>query len=520
MQQRQRRFGIVLRLVHQQMIDALVLRGKAQTHLQIRLCHRVLPPCHAGLTVVAVGVAQLLWRALHHPAQQRVAAHLQHLLQLRPHRLKPLGHRHPAHEGQLPAIVLAREALFILLVQLFLPTGDARIQRGAHSGHALGRRQQRKLPRVHVPQLVAPDQQLIVQIYVGALGAELRKIVGIALELMQKFRAAFVSHRPRAQRHVLAQQPLQLAHGVLHLFVQNSLHGLVQRTGADVVLAQLGQHGGDVLGKRGAGRQNLNTAGVQQIPPAVHQKCRAMHGHAGLAGTGAADHGHDLPVLAADGCVLLGLNRGHNLAHMAGGRAGEDVQQHLVVDVELGVHIVLQLAVLHAILSLQRHLAHDFARRALIGHIARLRVVVQAADRRAPVVHQQIALFVGQAVQADDDPFQLVGALFHKVDPGKEGIHQHFPGALRHVLDELFPRGKAIHFGGELLHFLRRDGRGAQAKLLPCVGQDHPDGLRVAARQLLRLLDDGQQKPLHPLGIRPLRLKLVQLFHVAPPMRR
>ena len=199
---------------------------------------------------------------------------------------------------------------------------------------------------------------------------------------------------------------------------------------------------------------------------------------------------------------------------------GEDVQQHIVVDGQLGVHVILELTVFHAILALEGHAAQNLSAGAVVGHLAGHGIVVQAAHRRTPVVHQQIALLILQAVQADDDLFQLRLALLHEVHPGEEGVHQHPAVALGQALGELPAGGEAVHLHGQLLQILHRELGRAHAQLLPCVGDDRLDGLQVAARHFVRLLDERQHQLLHPRGVLLFLAEILQLFHILPPDRR
>ena len=238
-----------------------------------------------------------------------------------------------------------------------------------------------------------------------------------------------------------------------------------------------------------------------------------MHGHAGFAAAGRAHHAHDPIALGADGGVLLRLNGGDDLLHVAAGGAGKNVQKHSVVDIQLGIHIIIQPAVHHAILTLQGHFSTNHARGTAIFHIARHGIVKQAANRRAPVVHHDFALLIFQAVQADDDFFQFVLALFHKIHPGEEGAHEHaaIPGG--HVLRKGLPGGKAIDFRRKLLQIRGRKGRGAHAQIFPRVRNNGANGFGMAARKQIRLFDDRQQQFLHLGRILSLLFQVRKLFH-------
>ena len=180
-----------------------------------------------------------------------------------------------------------------------------------------------------------------------------------------------------------------------------------------------------------------------------------MHRHAGFAAARAADHAHHGRIIAANRGVLLRLNRGNDLAHVAAGRAGQNIQQHFIIDGHLRIHVIFQLPLFHAILALERHFADDLAARTIVGNIARHGIIIQAAHRRAPIVHQQMPLFILQTVQADNDLFDFLRARFDEIHAGEEGVHQHPAVALRHFQRKFPARGEAIDFHGKLFQILR-----------------------------------------------------------------
>ena len=182
-------------------------------------------------------------------------------------------------------------------------------------------------------------------------------------------------------------------------------------------------------------------------------------------------------------------------------RAGKNVQKHLVVDAHIRVHIILQAAVFHFILPLQRHLPANFARGAFIGHRPGHRVVIQAAHRRAPVVHQNFAIRVLQAVKPDDDLLLFLRAVLLKVHARKEGIHQHGFVPLRQIIRQRLSRQKTIHLCGELLHILHAQRRRLQAQLLPRVRQQRAYGAQMPLRIVARSLDHRQEQLLHVRGV-------------------
>ena len=406
--------------------------------------------------------------------------------------------------------------------ELGFPVGKARFQRRAHALEPLRRRQQRQLAGVQGAQLLRAHQCAALERHVGERRSEAVEAARLALEQVKKRQAALVLHRARAQRDVLVEQAVELAHRSLDLAPEHALDDLLQRARADVLLAELGQHGGDVFGKRRAGREDLHLGGGERVAAAVEQVGGAVHRHAGLAGAGAADHGHHPRALAANGGVLLRLNGGDDLAHVARRRAGEDVQQHAVVDAHMGIDVELQLAFLHAVLALERHRAAHHAGGTGVACLAGLGIVIEAADRRAPVVYQRLLVLARHAVQPDDDALRRRGADLGEVDAREERLAEHAAGARGRLVCELAARGKAVDVGGELAHLAGRQRRGPHAQLVPGVGEDGANRLRVAARQRLRLRDQRREPLAHARGIGALRLEFdgvhsVQSFHKLPP---
>ena len=263
----------------------------------------------------------------------------------------------------------------------------------------------------------------------------------------------------------------------------------MQRLAARVFLAQLGQHGGDVFGEHGAGGEDQHAVGAQRVPAAVQQIGRAVHGHAGLARTGAAHDGHHLRVLEADGAVLLLLDRVDDAVHVARHVLGQDVQQQAVVDAERGVHIVDQPPVFHAVLTLQCHLAGDHALRTAIAARARQGVVIQPRHGGAPVVHQNIAAYILQRVQPDHDLFHLRLAVLPEVHAGEERIEQHLAAAARLIVGQRLARQIAIDLQPQRFHLLRGYVGGLEPQLVPGVGQQLIDVAHAVVGKSLGFLD-------------------------------
>ncbi len=290
----------------------------------------------------------------------------------------------------------------------------------------------------------------------------------------------------------------------------------MQRARADVFLAQLRQHRGYVLRKGAARGKNLDAAGVERIALAIHEESGAVHGDGRLARAGPAHHGNHPRVLVADGRGLFGLDGGNHLAHVAGGGAGKQVEQHFIVDAQLRIDIIFELAVLHAVLALEAHLPADFPGRAVVAARAGHGIVIQRTHRGAPIVHQHFAMLVAQAVQADDDLLERLLPFFGKIHAGKEGRHHHALVAGGQIVREGFAHQIAIHLGGKLLKILRRKRRGLHAQFVPGVGDDHVHGLGMAFGNTRGLFYHRQQQLLHALRILLFGAKLLWIVHVRP----
>ena len=70
--------------------------------------------------------------------------------------------------------------------------------------------------------------------------------------------------------------------------------------------------------ERRAGANNQHAGTFQRAPVRVQQVGGAMERHGRLAGAGAALHHHGAIHVGADDAVLLGLNGGHDIGHLAG----------------------------------------------------------------------------------------------------------------------------------------------------------------------------------------------------------
>ena len=161
-----------------------------------------------------------------------------------------------------------------------------------------------------------------------------------------------------------------------------------------------------------------------------------MHGDGGLARAGPAHHAEYPRVLVADGGGLLRLNGGDNLTHVAAGGLGEQVEEDTVVYVELGIDIVFEAAILHAVLALERHFAAYLAGGTVVAAGAGHGIVVQRTDRRAPVVYQHLVILAAQAVENTRSSVRRLFARLGKIDAREKRRHQHALVALGEVVGE------------------------------------------------------------------------------------
>jgi hypothetical protein len=122
------------------------------------------------------------------------------------------------------------------------------------------------------------------------------------------------------------QRPAQ--HGrqprvVLHAGGLVGVHGprralaehLVQRALLHVHLAERGEHRGDVLQERRVGADHEDAVALEPAAVDVEEIRGAVQADGGLAGARSALHAQRVVELGADQLVLLGLDRGHDVAH-------------------------------------------------------------------------------------------------------------------------------------------------------------------------------------------------------------
>ena len=105
MQQHQHRFGIILRLVDQNVAHAAVRQGKAQRGGEQRHEDGVLPPDDAGIAVFGKGRAQFFRRVFQQIGHDGLRRGQRDAADVRAQGLQVLRHGHIDHEVQLFAAV-------------------------------------------------------------------------------------------------------------------------------------------------------------------------------------------------------------------------------------------------------------------------------------------------------------------------------------------------------------------------------------------------------------------------------
>ena len=92
-------------------------------------------------------------------------------------------------------------------------------------------------------------------------------------------------------------------------------------------LAQGGQHLVDIVQERGAWSHHQHAGAFQRAAMRVEQVCGTVQRHGGLAGAGASLDHYGAVHLGTDDAVLLGLDRGHDIGHLAGAARTQGCQQ-------------------------------------------------------------------------------------------------------------------------------------------------------------------------------------------------
>ena len=209
------------------------------------------------------------------------------------------------------------------------------------------------------------------------------------------------AHRPleHVQHPRVALQPGQLvAVGAGHLdprHAQVGDHPLLH-----VALAQRRQHLGDVVEERRV-RSDDQHALAQQPPTVLEQQVRGtVQAHRGLAGARAALDDEALVATGADHHVLLGLDRGDDLAHRAGAGGadlGEDRVGHAGGDVGGG-------RVGEVLVEVRRQLPLAHREPAAVGEpegVVHGRPVERRRDRCPPVDDHRLVVVVLDVPAAD-----------------------------------------------------------------------------------------------------------------------
>ena len=469
-QQRQRRLGVVLRLVDQQVHDPLVRLRKTQPNQQIGLRDGVLPPGRFPRRSFSSTRREAPSEARRARGGTAPRVRPEHRLKLRAHGLKPLRDGHAAGVDQRAAGVPVLERALVVAVERALPVGKARLERGGH-------------PRKPLAGVSSDSSRAYI-----ALSSSARTSVSPSNSTSENAgprrsnrhasrssrdrttdrtcsppTARAARHPPRAGGRAGGRGSRPCGRARSRRSPEASARGCSPRPARAAPSR--------CIPKTPCRARGSRSSRIEHVAPAVHQVGRAVHRHARLAGAGPADDRHHARALAADGGVLLGLNGRHDLAHVARRRTGQHVQQHLIVDAQVGVDVELQLAALHAVLALERHRAGDHAGRAGIGRRAGLGVVVQAADRRAPVVHEQVSsssarLYRPITIRSGAEA--PTSAKSTRAKNGSSSIRR----ARSDVSEASWRRAvEAVDVRGQLPELAGRQRRRADAQLVPRVGQ-------------------------------------------------
>ena len=109
----------------------------------------------------------------------------------------------------------------------------------------------------------------------------------------------------------------------------------------DAHLAQSGQHAADVGEETAVRPHHEDPAPAHPLPVRVQQVGDPVQADSGLAGAGRALHAYSLVGVSPDDVVLVGLDRGHDVAHGTGSRPLDLLDQD---PADLGGRVIRQAA--------------------------------------------------------------------------------------------------------------------------------------------------------------------------------
>ena len=189
---------------------------------------------------------------------------------------------------------------------------------------------------------------------------------------------------------------------------------------ADGPLAERRQHVGDVVEERLVGAHHEHAVAGEPSSMLEQQEGRAVECDRGLPGARTSLHDEDLVDRRADHDVLFGLDRRHDLAHLAGA-FGADLGEHRIGDaasdltlvgiVEVLVEVGDQVAVVEREPSPERNAERVDRRRAVEGR----------GDRGPPVDDDRVVLVVLDVAAPDvplvDAPEEVACARAHGDPP-------------------------------------------------------------------------------------------------------
>jgi hypothetical protein len=188
-------------------------------------------------------------------------------------------------------------------------------------------------------------------------------------------------------------------------------HG-ADRAQGDRVLTEGGQHPLDVVHEDPAGSDDQDAAGLEAAPVGVQQVRGPVQGHHRLAGAGTARDHRDALVRGTDGLVLLGLDRGHDVAHGVPAGPGQGRHQRTFADhheLVVGALAVEQVVLDpdHPVALAAQHPTPDHRHR-----VGRGGAVERLSGAGPPVDHQRLVVGV-----TDPDPAHVADLPVGAVQP-------------------------------------------------------------------------------------------------------
>lgn len=185
-------------------------------------------------------------------------------------------------------------------------------------------------------------------------------------------------------------------------FVEKRARDLGEVGFGDSLLTQLWKDVGDVVPEDSVGGQDHDIVRAQGVFEAVEQKRYAVQRDGRLTRTSHSLENEYPRRFVANHRILLALNGRDDVLHSVVGRLAQLALQNIVADVQRTVEHELQGPVLDLVLTLGGDVTVDPAARRLDKRRPRLEVVVEAGNRRAPIVYAYLMGFgVEEVVDSD-----------------------------------------------------------------------------------------------------------------------